>query len=228
MKTLRNFVLSIMLAIGLLGFGLLLICNGLSAIGVRLVSTTFQFPAAFEYPQNLMVDGIGRIYCFTRSLQRLQIYDNEGEFLIGWFVKSPHVIAVEQDSGQITITDFKDTQIVYDIDGNVINETTVSKGTYEQMRSLDRDNRRHQDSYGNIYQSSPTIVNPYVVKVTPKGSEKKIVLREPFYLWPFRWFFPGSIFLLLPPVTWAILGAIKKRKREILEIKGTVILFNSA
>ncbi len=208
-----NRIFGCMLFIAFLGFSVVLLCHALSAFHVRFVSDRVQFPTSLEYPECLNIDNEGRFYCYTRSSQRLQIFDSEGKFLIGWFVRSPNRIEVEKDTGQVTIIDWKGIQYTFDSDGKLLQKTEIEGFEYNKLSQPEDNTYIHSDSKGNEYHYSKTFIVPYVTKVAPEGYTKKITIHEPFYVLFFKWPYPGMFLGILPIIVWSIQSVITKKKK---------------
>lgn len=190
-KQLIKLIAILMCLIGLIGFLIGLTCECLSAVGITLTSSHIRLPlsnlSGFDVDQN------GYTYCYSGTYHRLQIFDNKGLFLRGWFVKAARVGEIQVDeSGHIHFVDVSDKQFVFDIKGNILEESEED-GIYRRSYELARE-KVAQDDDGNVYKLHITMLNTRILKVDPFGVESSII-TDPFYLWPFRIFFPTFLFI---------------------------------
>ncbi len=112
-KQIIKLIAILMCLIGLIGFLMGLTCECLSAVGITLTSSHIRLP--HSNLSGFDVDREGNIYCYAGTYHRLQIFDNTGLFLRGWFVKAARVGEIHVDeSGHIHFVDTSDKQLVFD------------------------------------------------------------------------------------------------------------------
>ena len=190
-KPMVQLIAILMCLIGLIGFLIVLTCECLSAVGVSLTSSHIRFP--LSNLNGFDVDRNGYIYCYSGFHHRLQIFDGTGHFQRGWFVKAARVGEIHVDeSGRIHFVDTSDKQFIFDINGNILEESKES-GIYRRYYELAR-KKVTQDGNGNTYKPRITMLNTRILKVDPVGVKSSII-TDPFYLWPFRIFFPAFLFI---------------------------------
>ena len=67
-KQIFQVCMVVFFTIGVLGFlGGFIIDLAMNVLNIQFLSTTVQFPNSFDYPNNLLVDGEGSMFCYTRS-----------------------------------------------------------------------------------------------------------------------------------------------------------------
>ncbi|MHC4264665.1 MAG: NHL repeat-containing protein [Planctomycetota bacterium] len=180
-----------MCLIGLIGFLIGLTCECLSAVGITLISSHIRLP--LSNLSGFDVDHNGYTYCYSGTYHRLQIFDSTGDFQRGWFVKAARVGEIHIDkSGNINFVDTSDKQFVFDINGNILEESEED-GAYRWSYELAR-KKVPQDGNGNVYKPHITMLNTRILKVDPVGAESSII-TDPFYLLPFRIYYPTFLFI---------------------------------
>jgi len=193
---LRNILMLLALLMGLFGImGLLALplCQGLSYVGVRMTSTTIRFP--LSKVKDLDVDRNDNIVVYLRDHCRLQIYQNNGEFLRGWFVYTLGMTATIHidPNDSINIVTRGDKQYVFDTYGNLLREYQ-EKGIFERFCNMST-GANTRDSKNNVYKVFQSFFRTHISKITSEGRET-IIVSDPFYIWLFRFMFP-SLFLCI-------------------------------
>lgn len=177
--------------IWMIGFVSGFLAGGLSTTGKPMTSSSIRTPLGV--PGGIAVDSEGQIYYMANSYNRIQVYDKNGHFLLGWFFPRP---------GNLSAT----IQMIIDEDGHL----HVEAGYYETkhpIKDLDRrvysvynangellekrsetfsytkipDVFERKDAEGNIYKVKGRLIFPKVVKITPSG-EEMVLVSDPFYL----------------------------------------------
>ncbi len=151
------------------------------AIGLRMVSSVARFPLSDI--RTITVDSKGRIYCLSRPYNRVQIFDSDGSFLIGWFVGIPGGsdwrLLIDKADNLIVAIEYKNKKISFDSKGNLISEEAIFDFDKEFGSEKPEEIR---DSLGNIYKPRPLGRPVRVVKVATTG-EEVVVVKEAFTLW---------------------------------------------
>lgn len=204
------FLLQLCFTIGAIGFVAYFLCHGLSYAGVRMVSAKIRFPLGER--RAFTVGKEGHIIYYS-DLSRLEVFDPQGRFLKGWFVYTPSLSAqIRTDpNNHIHIASADDKHLVFDIDGNILEESEEA-GVYDRFFELNQ-NREHRDNEGNTYTLWGNVLRAGVIKLTA-GGEEFIDITEPFYLWPFRGLRAALLFLFFSLIPAAIIEGLRKRKRK--------------
>lgn len=160
---------------------------------IRMVSSRPRFPLA--HIQGIAVDSKGQVYCLSRMYNRIQVFNNRGEFLRGWFIDLPggdHRILVDEQNHLLVASENKGTCSFFNANGELIREVQISN-----FNEFGEDSWiKTKDAFGNIYEVRSYFLWPKVVKITPLG-EKSVLIKDPFGLWvitmmlPFFWFALG-------------------------------------
>jgi len=167
--------------IWIIGFLTPFICGILSHIGVRMQSSKIRLPLG--NPGGIAVDSIGRIYCTANIYSRLQVYDNEGQFLQGWFVPiSPSAADVQVDANDHIHVGTSNYDIgrnereyaVFAASGKLLGKVMKpleSSSVFGQTKGAD----------GNLYKTENYWLFPRIIKITPTG-EQTVIIFDPLYL----------------------------------------------
>lgn len=194
-------------------FGSAFLCFSLSFLGIHTVSSKIRFPLGL--PGAIAVDSKGRVYCTLQWYRRLQVYDNEGQFIRGWFVSIPAnfpIIEVdENDHIHVETAASKGYYAIFSSDGVLLEKR--SKDFYEKKWSGFLETK---DDAGNIYRIKDAWFFPKIVKISPSGKEA-VVISDPFYLWLMKAPFPTGAFILAAMAIGGIMELrewIKRKKRK--------------
>jgi hypothetical protein len=181
--------------VGIIGLLSPPVCQSLSYFGIRTISTKMRFPLGEV--EDLAVDKNNNIVVYLRDHCRIQIYQDNGELLRGWFVGSSLRGARNQihidPNDCIHLATKEDKHYVFDIQGNLLREYQ-EKGIFEKFGGMDKA-AKALDLRNNIYRVFSSFFRTHISKITPEGSET-IVVSDPFYIWLFRLMFP-NLFLCI-------------------------------
>ena len=140
---------------------------------LRLTSAKLRFPLA--QISGIAVDGKGRVFCFSRLYNRLQVYDAAGNFLRGWFVDIPtgafRILVDEQDSIRLA-SKRSGWNFFFDAHGHLVDKTKRSDFTKEFGW---KSPTKVSDSLGNSYKIQSGKIWSKVIKTTPSGAEVELV-----------------------------------------------------
>lgn len=144
-----------------------------------------------RFPQTgskgISVDSKGRIYCAIFDYQRLQVYDQNGQFIRGWFTYIP-----KDGFGLHLVTDPNDNiHIVADVSHDIYDSNGVLLSTKRGENS--DPNKEHvgegynltRDQHGNVYRfhsGLSSMLFPKIIKIIPTG-EQKALIEDPLELW---------------------------------------------
>lgn len=204
------FAAGILLFIGFTSFMSGFVFSALIVPGKPAVSGRWCFPIA--EPEGIAVND-EHIVVRSTFYERIQVYDKEGNFQIGWFcpkLKGTHLLIDEQ--GRILLAGYVN-EWLFDFEGNLL--STVSKeydfdgfhnkyGIYKDWIT--------EDLQSNTYRISHPHLWPKVHKITPDGDDT-VLISHPWYLWflngPAPAWLTGAAGMLLA----ISLSAYDKRKR---------------
>ncbi len=208
MKDIAKLFAGILAMITLIGFGIAIVCEGLSVIGASMYSTKIRFPLSNVGSYD--VDEEGSIYCYTGAYHRMQIFDSDGSLLKGWFVKAGRGGQIQIKDNQIHFASIDDKYFIFDMFGNVVTQSK-DNDAYNRLYKIARKEDR-RDGSDNTYKLKNTLVNTRIFKFSPSG-ERSLVLTDPLYLWFFRLLLPCSLFCL-PFGIWIGIASIRKKSDD--------------
>jgi len=190
------------------------VCCHLSLFGIRMVSSRIRLPSADVC--TIAIDSKNRIYCAEELYGRLQVFDGDGSFLRGWFIRtkergSSFGFYIDENDHPCVRRD--DTLYVYDSNGLLL--------------SVDDDlpdpNRRYagyqqytvENAAGDKYESVGGLFSPWkLVKI--QNDRQTVLISEPFTLWFISPIFPGAFFIVISVLSGLILDR-KIKGYEILQ-----------
>lgn len=160
-------------------------------------------PGYVEFPLGDMgsfaVDSEGQIYCGTQFYSRVQIYDATGRFVTSHYVDvgtGPFQLNVNEDDNLVVVGARKQVRYIYDHEMSLLGQSPDPGGRiFKELAK--RRAPRYRDRHGTSYTSRDfLLLYPHIVKIDRSG-ESSVVVRTPFYLWPFmgpilNWLFIGT------------------------------------
>jgi hypothetical protein len=158
-------------------------------IGIRMVSEKLNFPLGQEGKCVIALDSKGHIYYPIESYKRIQVYEDDGKFVRGWFApiysdQTWHIYIDTDD--HLHVIDNK-KEYIYDIFGRLL---TKQKGLL-QTEKFCNGQTSVKDSKGNTYIVMGTLAMPKIVKTTLEGKESVIIensLDLSLIQMPLQWF----------------------------------------
>ncbi len=220
MKKIIKILLVVWLALGTVGVCIVLLCHWLSALGLSMNSSYIRFPLGEV--SSMTTDARGCIWVYSTDLSRLQIFDQKGDFLRGWFVSSasPNPLTSEMyvdPNGHIHLILISDDHYIFDAAGNLLNHSK-EEGLWKKFDNKDSSYAQYTDDKGNTYIKRGGIICPRIVKINPTG-EETIVVSEAFYTLPFRGKYSALFFFGIPLTVLAIprLWSLRKGKKQTSE-----------
>lgn len=211
LKKCFNYILATMMAMGGVCFLITLTCSILAGLGIEATSSTVELP--IEYVGSLYVDREGTVYTRDITYKRLQIYDENGKFVRGWFAHGTRIVDVNIVEGIVHLIRADDKNYKYDLLGNLKN-TWIDKGSYRRFRSIRPAIQRvsYSDQKHNVWQYDRRVFGgSCIVKVTPDGMEE-VIVKSPAYLWIISFPIPSVLYFAIPAAIWTICR-IRNRKR---------------
>ena len=112
-NTLLRVLLAAMMSVGILCFVLPLACSALAWAGCEVATSEVELP--IEYIGSLRVDTKGRIYIYSITYERLQMYNNSGDFIRGWFTPGKEIVSINNDDGTVQLVGYDDENYKYDL-----------------------------------------------------------------------------------------------------------------
>jgi hypothetical protein len=211
--TILRYFGSLLIVIGSLGwFAGFIVTGGL--LEKILPSNTHEYPLGGL--EGIAIDGHNRIYCCLFFYSRIQVYDQQGNFLRGWYIKwagrgSFRMKVDDRDHIHIA-TPQNYMYYVYNAEGVLLKEEKV--GTYKgfgenkhQCRGID----------GNIYTIKKSYLFPKIIKTAPTEQSIEII-TTPFHLWFIMGPFPAGLFaivgLVIVGLTSSILRELHKEEEK--------------
>lgn len=140
------------------------------------------------------VDDKETVYCLSVTYSRIQVFNSEGKFLRGWFVRIPR--------GGYQISLSKDANVVLGKNGKAYH-------VYDQFGKLKSPEERHSriliaersrkamDAKGNTYELKSPLIRPHILKEKTNNGTKFILTKDPIGLWFHTTPFPFWIFLIV-------------------------------
>ena len=183
----------------------LFVLGHLSLVGarffnVRMSSTQARFPLA--HLDAIAVDSRGQIYCLSLFYCRVQVFDEEGNFVRGWFVPIPkglfRMMVDDQDNLRIAARK-NGVNLFFDSNGNLVKKE--KKTDFDEEFGLRQTPKRVKDNFGNIYEIRSPYLFPKVVKIS-LSDEQEVFIRDHLGLWVITMPLPAFGFFAL---TFAIL-----------------------
>lgn len=177
------FVLRTVSILSLLGFVswiLLFVVSIIVGPEKMRIFDTVEFPLP---DMQVIVDEDDRLYVSIGTYGRVQVYEQTGRFLGGFFVGVPQarsLIGFDANGHIVVAVDRSDQIFVFTTDGALLAE---KRGGREMYASWKEKPQWAHDSAGREYVARGRALNPILVRVAPIGDEV-VVLSNPFYLWP--------------------------------------------
>jgi len=139
------------------------------------------------------VDQSGSVYCLSITYSRLQVFNSEGKFLKGWFVRIPrgaYQVSLSKE-GDVVLGKNGKACYVYDQFGNRKPHNEEHSRILTTVRS-----RKTTDIDGNTYELKSPLIRPNILKVTKNANEFTLA-KDPIGLWFHTTPFPFWVFLIL-------------------------------
>lgn len=220
MKKVIKIVLGVWLAIGIVGVFGVLLCHWVGTLGVSMNSSRIRFPLGEV--SSMITDAKERLWVYSTDLSRLQIFDQQGDFIRGWFVSSvspnPGTSEMHIDpNGHMHLILVSDDHYMFDAVGNLLNHSK-EEGVWKKFHNKDAACAEYTDDKGNVYIKRGGIICPRIVKINATG-EETIMVSEAFYTLPFRGKYVLACFFGLPLTIIAvtILWSRKRRTKQSIE-----------
>lgn len=186
-----SIVASVLLLIGASGF---LLGFAASAIEHRFISDSIELP--LSHVRSMTVDRQGNVYLGLEFYSRIQMYDDRGKFLRGWFLPagSGSLDLRMNDDQQLQVHAARGSRIVvYDARGTLVKEYNVSPTFHLKPPRAGHDGRI--DLQGNSYALRGGWWYPRIIKTTPAGDSSTII-NTPWYLLPWMGPLPTWLFVM--------------------------------
>ena len=176
--------------------------------GLRMPSSKVRFPAG--YTKVIGIDRKGHIYCADRMYCRIQVFNKDGSFVIGWFVpiKGKYSGVVRffiDENDQVHLVNRNKTYI-YDSLGNLltVNPTNAGLEGYSvEKKEIVKDNSEI------LYKSVNKVFSRWqLVKV--EGKKEIVLTSEPLSLWLVGGFFPSFPLTIISILLWSLLKRCTK------------------
>lgn len=149
----------------------------------------------FEFPLSIInsiaVDDEGRIYCGLGFYSRVQVYNQNGKFLMSWHVdayEGGFDIKIDEKDYLLVETYRGKRRYHFSLNGTLMKTEVLEEIGHERIREV-------TDPFGNFYSIKCSFLGPSIVKKT-KGSTE-LIIRTPWYLWFLQFPFPLIFFAIL-------------------------------
>ena len=205
--------LSVLLCLIMFGTGMF---SGLVAMDLSEPARKSLFPNNTRFPLGnlggIAVDSDYSVYLAVQGYSRIQKYNNEGEFLNGWFVKTGGGVFdmwIENNNTIHVVTARPNNHDVFNSNGILLERTKIASN--DEYRSLLKKagGKIGEDADGNAYLAEPSSWSPKVIKINPSG-EKTIAIKDPFYFHLVRAPWPSWHLMIIGVLMSVILAAIIK------------------
>jgi len=170
------------------------ICMLLLFFDFNLSSDKLRFPLSQIHW--ISVDEKGTFYCLSSTCSRLQVFDSQGKFIRGWFVRRPggaYQVSLSK-SGDVVLGKDGKAYYAYDKYGNRKSPEEENCKSFNDIYS-----RQTTDNDGNTYEIKSVLFRPRIVKIDSNGNELPLI-KDPLGLWIHTIPFPVIGFLILTAV----------------------------
>ena len=206
----KKIVLKQMILLTLFFFCLSLspmMCLVAQATGISPMFSNLQFPLGTESKAVIALDSQGRLYYATEAYKRIQVYNEQGEFIKGWFAP----IIAEQDwdlyidkQDLIHVT-YNQKDYTYTPAGELFSIIEKQKNASETTSD-----RTVMDNRNNLFQINNVFWRPCITKIS-QDNKTSIFILEPFDLWLIKAPLPVIIFFLISFFISAILSRVTEK-----------------
>ena len=186
-----------------------IICHPLSVwLDVTMPSSDIRFPLSGL--EAVAVDEIGNVYCLSTFYNRLQVFDNKGQFMKGWFVDLPGGDCKIRCETTEEISIFsKNTRVKmkYSIEGILLSIAKFEQDDFIQLYP-----KKHGplvDGLGNSYAIESPFFWIKVVKTSSEG-DRSLAVKDPLGLWLMAIFFPFVWFVLAKVLIFTLMRKLLK------------------
>ena len=155
-----------------------------------------KFMLSLSNAEGIAVDNKSNIYVGCKTYSRIQVYDENGKFLKGWFAPlSKGRRRIEVVGNGDVFLKLSGRMWAYDPNGNLLFEKEYSQSKFDEEYGFSK-NISAKDFQGNEYVIKYPILDPRVVKIAPSG-EETVVIRDPFGFRITRQPFPGFLLFVV-------------------------------
>lgn len=180
-------------AVGVSFFWVGIVCFILSKGGIRLVSSHLEFP--LSSPRGITLGQNGNIYCYSCFNSRLQVYDQSGCFLRGWFVNiAPGPFHLDMtDEGWLRVSRKGGTNTYFSEHGELLREERLAVAPV-QFDNRHQNEARHVDGSSLVLERP--LIAPAIIRIWPDG-HRQVVVRQSLGLQLVTMPLPGLLILAL-------------------------------
>ncbi|MHC5082576.1 MAG: hypothetical protein ACYTET_01365 [Planctomycetota bacterium] len=187
--------------VALSGFLLTIACETASALNLRFTSSRLLLPLN---NLNYDINEEGVICCYSGIYHRIQLYDSNGQFTNGWFVKGHRNAEVFCENDKIHFSDLDGNNHVFNFMGD---EIASDEKDIEHLELKAKKQLKQKDI--NNFKQVNTIWDSTIVNISDTGEEITLIKTAP-YLWPFRMLTPCFLIGLVS------IGIIYIAKKDII------------
>ncbi len=192
----------------------------LQMMGMRLVSEKLIFPLGQERKSVIALDSKGHIFYPIESYKRIQVYNEEGRFIRGWFapIYSDQIWDIYIDTNDNLHVIVNEKEYIYDINGRLLTKQKVMLAT----KRLCSGQKSIKDNKGNTYSVIGTLAMPKIVKITPEGKESVIAENSLDLLlnqMPLQWFLVWFLSIIFSVLIAQLIEDESARQQGIIPIQ---------
>ena len=156
------------------------ISRGLSSWGRACYSELFLFP--LDEVSDFTIDQGGDFIIYSGNHYRLQIFDNKGEFVRGWYAYSPGraVDLKINETGQIEVLATHGIRYLFDKNGTLVSKTDGNRISAKWHRMAKDEVRL--DSSGNKYNLERGFFVNRIIKQDRMGNRHTII-KDSLFIW---------------------------------------------
>lgn len=190
-KTSNTFTTCLVLFLLMCSLGISAVCSLLSLVGPLRAASCLRMP--MSNIKGIHVDDVGFVYCADLFYSRIQVFDNEGNFIKGWLTPRLRgaIRLSANDEGEVQIiNESKDTIYTYSAEGKLLSRWPITGPTTVSIPKL-----VCQDQHGNEYRATSSMLSWRIEKTS--GGGKEVLVSDPFSLWLIRFPLPGVALVLI-------------------------------
>lgn len=143
----------------------------------------------------IAVDSQGRIYCGLGFYSRIQVYDDQGRFLRGWWIDATGRLRLHMAEGDRLEVEAirRDRIFTFDPNGTLIESRQETEAQREDFDR--RDQLPVADARGRTFAVRSKLFWPRVVREDQAG--RTTIISMPWYLWPIMGPLPAWLFFFV-------------------------------
>lgn len=189
-----------------LSFVMLCVCFVLANCGLRMTSSKVQFPTGDVMA--IALSSEGDVYCANSMYCRVQVYDNKGSFLKGWFLpfkgRGSGLVGFSLDENNYINLVYRNKTHVYD---SMRYLKTIDHTDIDAEEDGNYTKKIVYDDSGVFYKSVQKPFSRWQL-VKGKGEKESVLISEPVGLWLVGGLFPCFPLMMTSILFWILLKKI--------------------